>query len=62
MTGIYAEKTVLNGRSMWAVKDIETQRIVSFGTTVSDAVQNYEIIVANKEMEKSLGMNPDDFI
>lgn len=60
MNGIYVEQHISNGDCFWVAKDPETNRMLSIGVTIKDAVESYEVALENKKMEKELGLNLDD--
>ena len=42
MTGFRAEPSTVNGEKIWLVIDLDTQKVVAQGETVSEAVNNLE--------------------
>ena len=60
MSGIYVERRVTGAKDIWVVRDTKTNQIVSFGDSIVNAVQNYEVIQENEIMAKELGVNLDE--
>ena len=60
MNGFIAEKKGQNGESFWVVRDVNTKAVMAVGNTVTQAVENYEIIVANESMKAKLGFDVED--
>ena len=40
--GFRAERTVVNGREIWTIIDLGTQRVIATGDTLSEAVNSFE--------------------
>ena len=60
MRGVYLEKTVIDGETFWAAKDIKTNATIALADTPSNAIQTYETLMENEKIAKELGVSADD--
>jgi len=60
MNGIYVEKPATKGNDIWVVRDSKTHEALAFGSTIIEAVDNYETVLENSKMAKILGASYDD--
>lgn len=62
MNGIRVQKELVGGERLWVVRDEKTEQILTIGNTVSQAVDSYETGIAYAQIEKELGINPEDML